>query len=119
MRRDMDLIRSLLLEIEGGKVVFPTAEQSGETEVLEYHLDLIAQAGFVDFIVLHDLWQVERMTWAGHEFVDKVRDPEIWRQTKASAAKVGQWSIKALADIAVSIGKARIEHLFATGQIGG
>jgi len=131
----MDLIRSLLLEIEGGRVSFftqskETAESLGlepkdalpreEAEALEYHLDLLREAGFAEFIELSGgYWQVERITWKGHEFIDGIRDPEIWRQTKAGAAKVGSFSIKTIADIAVAIAKSRLEQLLTTGQIGG
>lgn len=135
MKRDMDRIRSLLLSIEGGQRSFSTltkrrAEILGlgddgilddeEAAILEHHLDLLKQAGFVEFTVLSGgQWQVHRITWEGHNFLDTHRDPEVWRQTKEGAQKVGSWSLKTLADIAVAIGKARIERLFATGEIGG
>lgn len=133
MKRDMDLIRSLLLEIEGGRVSFSTlsketADTLGldpqealsreEAEALEYHLDLLREAGFAEFIELSGgYWQVERITWKGHEFIDSIRDPEIWRQTKAGAAKVGSFSVKTLADVAVALAKARLEQFMTTGQL--
>lgn len=135
MRRDMDLIRSLLLEIEEGRRVFKTLSKDtaeiigvnpaealpeAEAERLKYHLFLLSDAGFVTF-TQHSggLWQVGHITWTGQEFLSAIRDPEIWRQTKAGAAKVGSFSIKTIADIAVAIAKSRLEQLLATGQIGG
>jgi len=129
----MDLIRSLLLEIEGGRVSFSTlsketADTLGldsndallreEADTLEYHLDLLREAGFAEFIELAGgYWQVERLTWKGHEFIDSIRDPEIWRQAKAGAAKVGSFTLKTIADVAVAVAKSRLEHFITTGQL--
>jgi hypothetical protein len=38
----------------------------------------------------------KRLTWSGHEFLDNVRDPEIWRRTKEGADKVGGFSLEVL-----------------------
>lgn len=130
VQRDMDLVRAILLQLERRE----TSELLGRDELkiegrtdleVGHHLNLLFDAGMLiaepvttpsgRVIYVH----AQTLSWAGHEFLDNVRDPEIWRQTKAGAVRAGQWSLKTLADIAVSIGKARIEHLFATGQIGG
>lgn len=130
----MELIRSLLLEIEDGRVAFSTlsketADALGvdpqdalpreEADTLEHHLDLLREAGFVELIELSGgYWQVERMTWKGHEFIATIRDPEAWRKTKAGAAKVGSFSAKTIAEVAVALAKSRMEQLITTGQIG-
>lgn len=130
VQRDMDLVRSILLRIDEAlrplemTDLLEPGTSEDERAKLDYHLRmLVTQTGLLsgDDVRTYDGpdWIELNLTWAGHEFLDNVRDPEIWRQTKAGAAKAGQWSLKTLADIAVSIGKARIEHLFATGQIGG
>jgi hypothetical protein len=31
----------------------------------------------------------KRLTWNGHEFLDAVRDDEVWRRTKEGARKAG------------------------------
>ena len=121
MKRDMDLIRSLLLEIEGGKRVFHVisheiAEMIGvdpaqatepeEADRLDYHLGLLRDAEFVEFYRGGGGdWQVERITWNGHEFLDTVRDGEIRRRTKDGAKKVGGASISLMLDMAKAYGK--------------
>lgn len=52
-----------------------------------------------------------RLTWQGHEFVDEVRDPEIWRKTKEGAEKVGSWSIKLLGELAAGFVRAKAAEL--------
>jgi hypothetical protein len=31
---------------------------------------------------------ISKLTWNGHEFLDDIRDPEIWRKTKELAKSV-------------------------------
>ena len=52
-----------------------------------------------------------RITWAGHEFLDTVRDPEIWRKTKNGADQLGSWTIKILADMASGYVRAKAQEL--------
>jgi hypothetical protein len=52
-----------------------------------------------------------KLTWSGYEFLDKIRDPEIWRQTKAGASKVGVWSVAMLGELAVGFAKAKAAEL--------
>jgi len=127
MKRDMDFIRDLLLEIEDGRSSFSTLSKATaivlgidpndaiseeESKKLEYHLDLLREAGFAEFIALSGgIWQVDRVTWKGHEFLDNIRDPEVWRQTKVGASKAGGFSLKVIASVAEAIIKSRIEKL--------
>ncbi|MNQ78172.1 hypothetical protein D3C85_930750 [compost metagenome] len=128
MQRDMDLVRTILIKIDEAKqpirMIDLLAEDATDDDLaaVQYHLAmLVDEVGFVRGIKAHTLggknWIDLNLTWNGHEFLDNVRDPEIWRQTKTGAVKAGQWSIKTLADIAVAIGKARIEQLITTGQL--
>lgn len=54
---------------------------------------------------------VYRISWAGHEFLDSVRDPEIWRKTKDGATKVGSWSLKLLGEMATGFVRAKAVEL--------
>jgi hypothetical protein len=50
-------------------------------------------------------WNIRRLTWEGHEFLDAVRDPEIWRKTKAGAATTGGFTLGLLKDLATAYAK--------------
>jgi DNA-binding PadR family transcriptional regulator len=115
MKRDMDLVRSLLLRIEemgeeaekSGERVGLTFDVEGHHEGLEdytpsrilYHLHLLQKAGFVEGSELLssgstvNQFDIDGITWEGHEFLDDVRDPELWRKTKAGAKQAGVASI--------------------------
>ena len=48
-----------------------------------------------------------RLSWRGHEFLDTVRNPEIWRETKIGIAKIGGAS----AEFVWEIAKGYVKHL--------
>jgi hypothetical protein len=110
MKRDMDLVRQILLIIEDS----PTPWIEGYLEVPGYergpvthHLHLLKEAGYIQAYEATDanteygfMMQDASLTWQGHEFLDEVRDVEIWKKTKAGAAKAGSWSVRMLGELA-------------------
>ncbi len=80
-----------------------------------YHVELLAEAGFLQAkrlvtFQLYD-WKPTRLTYAGHEFLDTVRDNEIWRLTKEGAQKVGAHSVTFLFEVGKAILKQKaVEH---------
>lgn len=97
MKRDMDLIRVMLLAIEAHPSGFaPEIEIVGYTqEQIGYHAALLGEAGLamvVNETGLDDKSPqatIIRLTWAGHEFLDSVRENNIWNQAKDKINKVG------------------------------
>lgn len=90
MKRNLDLIRRILLDIEtpdGG-----AAHHSGfghltargyDPDAIQYHVQLMHDAGLIvaDELVPGQWWP-ERITWAGHEFLDLARDDTRWEHAK-------------------------------------
>ncbi|WP_292107825.1 DUF2513 domain-containing protein [Brevundimonas sp.] len=114
----MDFIRDILLRIEEAKgpnmvALLDKDASESDLEKLQYHLALVIEAGLAKGIAAHTMggknWLNLNLTWDGHEFVDAVRDPEIWRQTKAGAAKVGAFSLDLLASLAKGLIRKQIE----------
>jgi hypothetical protein len=120
MKRDMDLVRMLLLKIEAGKKQtmsdLVNAEcRIGDPEDIGYHLRmLIKEAGVVTGIDVctcdGDHWIHLELTWFGHEFLDDIRDPEIWRRTKEGAASIGSFSIDTLRELAKGFVKHKLHQ---------
>lgn len=58
-----------------------------------FHVELMAEAGLLEADVKHFLSGepaavlVRRLTWAGCEFLDSVRDPSLWERAKQSVIK--------------------------------
>lgn len=113
MKRDMDKVRSVMLALEdydGPFMVTSDMDALGQTddgaEAIEY-IVMLRSAGFLDM----SQPGVYRISWSGHEFLDSVRDPEIWQKTKDGANKVGSWSMKLLGELAVGFARAKAEQL--------
>ena len=102
MKRDMDLIRKMLLAIEADEHGFaPKIEINGYTEEeIGYHAVLLGEAGLVKVCDVTGLGNkspeaiITRLTWAGHEFVDSARENQRWNLAKDLINKVGGASIQ-------------------------
>jgi len=116
MKLDKDLVREILLAVEGSDRL-PTGKidldlPGRDSNLVSYHIMLLDEAGLLvgRDATTHDgyRWQVRRLTYRGHEFLDTIRDGEIWRKTKAGAEKVGGASIAFLWEIAKQEVKAKL-----------
>lgn len=127
MERDRELIRSLLLEIENGRRSFELTNPEVaiaigmttdglpsrlESQKLEYHLKLLETSGMIvcQAKLLGVVWQIDHITWSGHDFLDAIRDPKIWKATKAGADAAGGFSIELLKALAKGLIKKQIEN---------
>ncbi len=91
MKRNWDLIRDLLLEIEalepGHLVTLHCTDEHSLGEV-DYHLHLMEQAGLVECREQRQ-WNGESgrvasaLTLQGHDLLDSIRDQETWDAKKA------------------------------------
>lgn len=122
MKRDLDLIRTILLHLEAKDGNEPCWGEDlaipGERPLdLAYHSNILAQAGFIDFEpvttqngrIIKCL--VFSLSWKGHEYLDTIRDPDIWERTKAGAKKAGGFSLEMLAAIARALIKSKFKEL--------
>lgn len=97
MKRDMDIIRKILLNVEADKY------QLGEgihldgvpDEICGHHAALIFDAGLADGrLIRTDGYgivgaTIERLTSAGHDFCDGIRHDTIWNKAKEHILKPG------------------------------
>ena len=92
MQRDMDLVRSILLEVEklpAGNWDAVTGIDGCDPAVFSGHVDLMKQAGLIEAAVPHAdgvgpiSARVFRLTWQGHDFLDAVRNESVWSKVKA------------------------------------
>lgn len=88
MKRDMHLIRRLVLLFE---TVAPGTESDSleidvDTDVIDYHLRLMGEAGLIEISTMRSGVVFRRMTWAGHDFADACRDEVLWKRTMRTIA---------------------------------
>jgi len=120
MKRDMDLIRLILLELE------KVANGLGSTKIkldgfsaeeIGYHSQLLVEAGFVIGINLthnrseHPEYMLNKLTWEGHDFLDACRDNTRWGKAKEIASKAGGVTLNMMKDILVQLTTATISEI--------
>lgn len=123
MKRDMDLVRQILLQVEKNtdpnELIDPKVEGRSETEI-SYHVMLAADAGLLEARDRTAIgvfrWSASYLTWAGHEFVDAARDDAVWQEAKKIADTSGEGvSFEVLKKILLESAEKRIRSTAKAG----
>lgn len=126
MKREMDLIRELVLKLEAmdvdpGTIVLIKAQDLKEdlrigdyteNQIL-YHYHLLIDQGWVETGKQGKSYEVvsfRQLTPAGHDFADSVRDSHIWAVIRDGAIKAGGFSLDLLGQLAKGFIKKQIEQ---------
>lgn len=96
MKRDMDLVRTILLTVESCENPQGMREVKFDEqphEVVQHHLVLLREADLISGIVSTtsagtNVYSAQ-LTWAGHEFLDAARSGTIWSKVKIKAKEKG------------------------------
>lgn len=92
MKRDLDLIRKIILSIEDlpTAMVLDSIKVEGYTrEQIGYHSYLIVNSGLAEGVYVDSAgatfpnWQLLHLTSAGHDFADATRSETVWNKTKS------------------------------------
>lgn len=100
MKRDMDLIRNLLMRIEefppeiNNKYDYTIAFNGFNSQEINFHLNLLKDAGFIGGIIQKSIINKHRsinnetleLTWKGFEFLDSARDNTVWKKAKKTVS---------------------------------
>lgn len=117
MKRDMDLVRKLLIHFEDYNSFAAeekTVIEGYSEDLISYHLILMAQAGLIVFEPVRSSTNPERfinvypfgLSWTGHEFLDQVRDDTIWNKAKQKVGEAtGGVSLALLQAVVISSAK--------------
>ena len=98
MKRDMDLIRLILLKIEEehkSTAIYNLAIDGYDKETVAYHCKILHEVGFISdykpFYANNRLceFRVGGLTWEGCDYLDKVRDNSVWSKTKDAITQKG------------------------------
>lgn len=119
MKLNIDCVRDLLIECE--KLPYestPSLDTFFKFELLakyspeeiSYSMEKLYEAGFINFRTLR-VWggpkfdgTFQDITWLGHEFLNKIRNDNIWNKTKEKVSEtVGSASLEILGAVAGSI----------------
>ncbi len=120
MKRNPDLERQILLTIEASTddpMAWVSLERLTEYTGREksYHVLLLHEAGLIEALNTStdsgSDWIPKRLTMAGHQYLEAIRDPEVWRQTKENAQKIGNFSLEVLSALAKGFVRTKIKNL--------
>lgn len=98
MKRDMDLVREILLQIEKQYIstaIYDLEIQGYDMPTVAYHCKILYDAGLIsDYKAQYadgDIYyfEVGALTWEGNDYLDKIRDNSIWRKTKDTITQRG------------------------------
>jgi hypothetical protein len=113
VKRDMDLCRRILLDVEAN----PEADGHGCIELqiegqnpreVSYHVQLLEDAGLLETMDLSADDEIDirasRLTYEGHEFIGAARKDSLWQKAKSLALeKTGGLSLDVLKAVLVKI----------------
>lgn len=98
MKRDMDLLRTILRTIEA----LPPGEDWRSQKVAGYdqatvlhHLELLSDAGLIEAKFMKTDQSgivaavVQRLTWQGHEFLSSANNESVWQRARAKIEELG------------------------------
>lgn len=97
MKRDMDLVRKILLALEANPPGKPIQKLDG-VEKMDFvqHVEWLLQAGLVQGTAVIGMQppgssaaMVQALTWQGCEFADAMRDETLWEMAKAKFMRPG------------------------------
>ncbi|PAY05387.1 hypothetical protein CK489_28775 [Bradyrhizobium sp. UFLA03-84] len=115
MRRDLNLVRDILLALEplGVNADNPVPLKIGETplifdghssEKVAYHVRIMTQGNLIntggiaaDGVTVQNFYG---LSWHGHEVVDDVRDPKAWADAMAKMNKYGSFGMSVAWELA-------------------
>ena len=119
MKRDMDLVRKILL-------AFEESEKSGSISYLEidgypketinHHREIMCDAGLLEAIY-HPRPAIQpeiiayRITWFGHDFLDACRDENRWKQAKEVGVKIGGFTLDVLKQVLTQIMLSQVKQV--------
>ena len=113
VKRDMDLMRKILLRIEECSDVPPKVltlddfmDMKKSSYMISLHIDLLCDAGLIEVMDtsiedgLKD-FDIVRLTFAGYEYLDAIRNAMVWDRVKRSVSCVGGATLDIIKQLAV------------------
>ena len=113
MKRDMDLVREILLRIEKGErpegLISNIKKPKDE---VYYHIKIMSDFGLINAEIITAMNKVSPgpsfvvaniagLTWEGYDFLDDIRNETVWKKTQAQIKKTtGTASLEMVKEVA-------------------
>lgn len=118
MKLNYDCVRSVLLTVEKSKTIdeelninpltvetiFEQLPKYEDNEIL-YTIEKLKEAGYINaalqFAAGHFIdGAASSITYSGHEYLDNIREPEVWRKVKAMLKNAGATTLPLISQAA-------------------
>lgn len=109
MKRDLELIRRILEEVESSEkcVIYDYSSDSARLEVsdseLIHNVRLMAEHGLIHAERTNRSVVLKSLTWKGHDFLENIQDQTIWNEVKKHGVHI---SFSAVQEMIVDLAKA-------------
>lgn len=108
MKRDMDLVRQILLGVESASDIVREPSDIGlQCSAKEFygHVKILGQADYLDVMDLSspmlEVFYIKSLTWQGHELLDNIRNETVWNKTKVTIGEhAGTVSVSIMQELA-------------------
>lgn len=125
MKRDWDVIRDVLIEVEalteGERSQFGYGvgdEYDDEDQGKSEHALLLWKAGFIEAIdagtMAGPAILSPELTWQGHELLDTLRSKPVWDRIKTTAKEKG---LELTFDVVKGLGKLALDYVMKQGGL--
>jgi|694.fasta_scaffold73953_3 hypothetical protein len=118
MKRNWDTIREILLkteELTPGCTLRLSDFDEVRAHEIAYHVKLLDESGLIKVSILEFAGDVgihfdlDRLTWSGHEFLDVIRNDSMWNKTKEMITnKGGAMTFELVKSFAISLAKTAL-----------
>ncbi len=114
MKRDMDLIRYIMISLEeemkAGNIYFADnidftkfSNDIGKN-IINEHLMLLLENEFIEAVyagnkISPSAFAIKRITNKGHDFIDALRNDNVWNKVKEKATSVGGFTLSAVYEL--------------------
>jgi DNA-binding HxlR family transcriptional regulator len=112
MKRDMDLVRKILFNVESQEKQGSDIEIEGcDPDTLRLHLRLMEEAGLLHKVTITSgSMSCMRLTWAGYDFLEAARNDTRWNRAKTIVIeKTGSLTVDALSGVLKALIKSAID----------
>ena len=95
MKRDMGLIREILIYVElqpAGQPIQTIATNCDDSATVGEHIQLLIGANLLEGEVVsltEPAFIINRLTWEGHDFLQAIHNDTVWRKIIAKAKELG------------------------------
>lgn len=125
MKRDMDLIRYIMISLEeemnAGKLYpsqninFKQFSNEVDEAILNEHLMLLFDNEYIDAVfsgtkTTPTSFMIKRITNDGYDFLDALRDDNIWTQVKNKTTEIGGFTLSLLIELGKDYLKQKISN---------